>query len=282
MENLNIVSKIKLNNGVEIPVLGLGTFQSEQGEVTYNAVRWALEAGYRLIDTAAAYGNEGDVGRAIRESGLPRDQIFVTTKLWNSDQGYDAALRAYDASLQRLGLDYLDLYLIHWPLKETRMDTWRALVRLYQEKRVRAVGVSNYTARHLQELLGGSPVIPAVNQFEISPFLTRQALVDFCRVQGIQVESYSPLARGKRWDDPVIHNIARRCGKTPAQIMIRWALEKGFVVIPKSTHRERIIENASVFDFTLHMKDMQLLDGLNENARTINPPWMRNEWGLED
>jgi methylglyoxal/glyoxal reductase len=282
MEKLNIVSKIKLNNGVEMPAFGLGTFQSEQGETTSNAVRWALEAGYRAIDTAAAYGNEADVGRGIRESGVPREQIFVTTKLWNEEQGYDSTLRAYDASLKRLGLEYLDLYLIHWPMNTTRADSWRAMLRLYEEKRVRAIGVSNYIVRQLQELLNTSPVVPAVNQFEISPFLTRRKLVDFCQSQHIQVESYSPLARGKRWNDPVISDIAQRYGKSAAQIMIRWALEEGFVVIPKSVKRERIIENAAVFDFSLSAEDMQRLEGLNENARTINPPWMRTEWTAED
>ncbi len=181
-----------------------------------------------------------------------------------------------------LGLDTLDLYLIHWPITATRADAWRALVKLYQEKRVRAIGVSNYTVKILDELLADSPIAPAVNQFEISPFLTRQKLVSYCQEKNIQVESYSPLARGKRWNDPVIGEMAKRYGKSPAQIMIRWALEKGFVVIPKSTHRERIIENAAVFDFSLTPEDVQRLDGLNENARTINPPWMRNEWGPED
>ncbi len=278
MEKLNQTSTVMLNNGIAMPVFGLGTFQSERGEVTRNAVQWALEAGYRHVDTAAAYGNEVDVGWAIRESGVPREQIFITTKLWNSDQGFDSTLRAYDESLERLGMDYVDLYLIHWPIKGTRLDAWRALARLSEEKRVRAVGVSNYTIRHLQELLDGSYVVPAVNQFEISPFLTRQVLVDFCREKHIQVESYSPLARGKKWDDPVVKALANRYGKTPAQIMIHWALEKGYVVIPKSVHRERIVENASVFDFALNTEDMQRLDGLNENLRTINPPWMKGEW----
>ncbi|RPJ49602.1 MAG: aldo/keto reductase [Chloroflexi bacterium] len=282
MDKLNINSKVKLNNGVEMLRFGLGTFQAEQGESTRSAVRWALEAGYRSIDTATAYGNEADVGQGIRESGVPREEIFITTKLWNSDQGYDSGLRAFDTSLKRLGLDYLDLYLIHWPLINTRADAWRALVRLYEEKRVRAIGVSNYTVRFLEKLLASSPVVPAVNQFEISPFLTRQALVEYCQAKGIQVESYSPLARGRRWNDPLVNEIAQSYNRTPAQVMIRWSLEKGYVVIPKSVKRERIIENASVFDFTLSAEDVQRLDGLNENARTINPPWMRGEWEPTD
>jgi methylglyoxal/glyoxal reductase len=282
MEQLQIDSTMELNNAVEMPMLGLGTFQSERGEVTRNAVLWALEAGYRHIDTAAAYKNEDDVGQAIRESGVPREEIFVTTKLWNDNQGYESALRAYDDSLKRLGMDYVDLYLIHWPIEGTRADSWRALVRLYEEKRVRAVGISNYTVRFLKELLEDSPVVPAVNQFEISPFLTRNPLVDFCIDRNIQVESYSPLARGRKWDDPVINEIARRYDKTPAQIMIRWALEKDYVVIPKSVRRERILENANVFDFSLSAESVRRLDGLNENLRTINPPWMKGQWDAND
>jgi methylglyoxal/glyoxal reductase len=282
MEQLQIDSTMELNNAVEMPMLGLGTFQSERGEVTRNAVLWALEAGYRHIDTAAAYKNEDDVGQAIRESGVPREEIFVTTKLWNDNQGYESALRAYDESLKRLGMDYVDLYLIHWPIEGTRADSWRALVRLYEEKRVRAVGISNYTVRFLKELLEDSPIVPAVNQFEISPFLTRKALVDYCIDRNIQVESYSPLARGRKWEDPIINEIARRYDKTPAQIMIRWALEKDYVVIPKSVRRERILENANVFDFSLSAESLRRLDGLNENLRTINPPWMKGQWDAND
>jgi diketogulonate reductase-like aldo/keto reductase len=278
MENLTLSSTVTLNNNTRMPVLGLGTFQSERGDATRKAVLWALEAGYRHIDTAAGYGNEADVGHAVRESGVPREQIFITTKLWNNGQGYEQTLRAYDDSLKQLRMDYADLYLIHWPLRETRQESWRALVRLYEERRVRAVGVSNYTGKHLEELLADSLVVPAVNQFELSPFLTRQPLVDFCRARGIQVESYSPLSRGRKWDDPVVNAVARAHGKTAAQVMIRWALEQDYVVIPKSVHRERIIENASVFDFAFTPEEKHRLDGLNENLRTINPPWMRGEW----
>jgi methylglyoxal/glyoxal reductase len=278
MERISLETVVTLNNGVKMPILGLGTFQSDKGEETRNAVRWALEAGYRHIDTAAAYGNEQDVGQAIRESGVPRDEIFVTTKLWNSDHGLEATPRAFEESLKRLGMDYVDLYLVHWPIKGTHLDAWQAAVRLYEDERVRAVGVSNYTPRHLQEVEGVSALVPAVNQFEISPFLTRKVVVDTCARKNIQVESYSPLARGKKWGDPVISGLAEGYGKTPAQIMIRWALEKGYVVIPKSVRRERIIENAGVFDFALSPDEVQRLDGLNQDARTINPPWMKGEW----
>jgi len=278
MENLTLESTIRLNCGIEMPVMGLGTFQSESGKPTQNAVHWALEAGYRHIDTAAAYHNEQDVGIAIRESGIPREQLFITTKVWNSNQGYETTLRAYDESLKRLAVEYIDLFLIHWPLKDTRQDTWRALVHLYQEGRCRAVGVSNYMRHHLQELLDESPLIPAVNQFEVHPFGARQALVAFCQEKGIQVESYSPLVRGRKLDDPTVSRLAHKYRKSPAQILIRWGLEKRFVVIPKSVHRERIIENAKVFDFSLDGEDMRMLDGLDENLHTINPPWMAGEW----
>jgi diketogulonate reductase-like aldo/keto reductase len=278
MDTKNLVSTVALNNGIAMPQFGLGTFQSQKGQETRDAVRWALEFGYRHIDTAAIYHNEEDVGRGIRDSGVPRKEIFVTTKLWDADQAYDTALRAYDQSLKRLGLDYVDLYLIHWPVKSTRADAWRALVKLYQEGRVRAIGVSNFTTNHLKELLAGSPVVPAVNQFELSPFNTCTKLVDFCKQHGIMVESYSPLARGQKLSDPRVAELAHRYGKTPAQILIRWAIDKGYVVIPKSVHQARISENASIFDFALSAQDLQALDGLNENLHTINPGWMASEW----
>lgn len=278
MENLTLASKLTLNCGVEMPVLGLGTFQSETGKPTQDAVRWALEAGYRHIDTAAVYRNEQDVGIALRDAGIPREQVFLTTKIWNSSQGYETTLQAYDESLKRLGVEYIDLFLIHWPIKGTRQDTWRALVQLYHGGRCRAVGVSNYGIHHLEELFASSPLTPAVNQFEVSPFGAHQALCFFCQDKGIQVESYSPLARGRKLNDPVVSGLAHKYGKSPAQVLIRWGLEKGFVVIPKSVHRERIIENANVFDFSLGTEDMRLLDGLDENLRTINPPWMAGEW----
>ena len=274
----SLQSTVTLNNGVKMPVLGLGTFQSDRGETARQAVTWALEAGYRHIDTAAIYGNEEDVGAAIGTSGIPREQIFITTKVWNGDQGYETALRAYDQSLKRLGVDWLDLYLIHWPIRGTRADTWKALVQLVEEGRCRAVGVSNYTVKHLQELLASSPLVPAVNQFEVNPFNTRQALVDFCREAGIQVESYSPLARAQKLSDARLAEIARRYARTPAQVLIRWGLQQGMVVIPKSVRRERIHENAGVFDFEIDPQDMRALNGLDEGLHTINPPWMQGEW----
>jgi diketogulonate reductase-like aldo/keto reductase len=276
--NLTLQSTVKLNNGIEMPRLGLGTFQSERGSETRSAVRWALEAGYRHIDTAAIYGNEADVGAAIRESGIPREEIFITTKLWNGSQRYDAALRAYDESVRLLGVEQVDLYLVHWPIRETRKEAWRALLRLYEEGRVRAIGVSNYTVRHLNELLADSPLVPAVNQFEVHAFNTRLELVGFCQQAGIVAESYSPLSRGAKLNDPRLAAVARRYEKTPAQVLIRWVLQHGMVVIPKSVRRERILENADVFDFEISAQDLRELDGLDEGLHTIRPGFMAGEW----
>jgi methylglyoxal/glyoxal reductase len=271
--DLNIASTLRMNNGVEIPRFGLGTWQSASGEEAQNAVLWALQAGYRHIDTAAAYGNEQDVGAGIAASGIPRSEIFLVTKLWNDDQGYDKTLRAFDASTKKLRTDYFDLYLIHWPVKELRQDTWKAMIRLYEEKRCRSVGVSNYTTRHLQELLSDSPLVPAANQIELSPFLQRRELVDLCSRKGITVEAYSPLARGRMLEDPRLLAVARQYGKTAAQVAIRWALQHDLVVIPKSVRKERILENAQVFDFTLTPQDMQVLDNLDEGYWTMNTAW---------
>jgi diketogulonate reductase-like aldo/keto reductase len=275
---LTINSTVPLNNGVEMPRLGLGTFQSEAGKTTQEAVRWALEAGYRHIDTAAMYRNEQDVGVAIRDSGIPRAEIFVTTKLGNGDQQYEAALRAFDRSLELLGMDYVDLYLIHWPLRATRADAWRALLHIYEQGGCRAIGVSNFVPSHLKEVLADSPVVPAVDQFELSPFLTRTTLVNFCQEHRIQVESYSPLSRGRKLEDATVGAIAARHGKTPAQVLIRWALQKDVVVIPKSVHPARIRENADIFDFTLTPEEMKTLDALNEDFHTIRPSFMEGEW----
>lgn len=267
---MTIQSTARLNNGVEIPFLGLGVFQSPPGETTRKAVLYALEAGYRHIDTAKIYGNEQDVGQAIRESGIPRSEIFVTTKLWNQDHGYDATLKAFTKSNQRLGLDYIDLYLIHWPVRGLRLETWRAMETLLAEGKCRAIGVSNYLVRHLEELLDHCRVIPAVNQIELSPYcyLYRKETVDFCRAKGIWLEAYSPLTKGEKLRDPKLVKIASKYHKTPAQILIRWALQHQFIVIPKSVRRDRIRENAQVFDFSISPEDMSYLDTFNENLTT--------------
>ena len=259
---------VTLNNSVKMPALGLGVYQSEPGDETQNAILWALEAGYRHIDTAKRYDNEVDVGQALKRGGLPRQEIFVTTKLWNDDQGYDRTLAAFDASLKRLDLDFVDLYLVHWPVPGKRLDTWKAMTRILKEGRARAIGVSNYLERHLTELFDHSDVVPAVNQVEFSPFLYQKDLLDFCRRHDVQLEAYGPLTQGKRLDHPVVAAVAARQGRTSAQVLIRWALQHDLVVIPKSVRRVRINENAGVFDFTLSAQDMAELDSLNENFHT--------------
>jgi methylglyoxal/glyoxal reductase len=267
MANLNINSTITLNNNVQIPVLGLGVYQTPPGKITQDAVNFALNVGYRHIDTARIYGNESDVGRAVRESRLTRPDLFVTTKLWNSDQGYESTLRACEASLKQLGLDYLDLYLIHFPVPELRRESWRAMETLLEKGKCRAIGVSNFTIRHLEELLEEAEVKPAVNQVEFHPFLYQKELLEYCRRKRVQVEAYSPLARGEMFKHPRIASVARKYSKTPAQLMIRWGLQHQLVVIPKSAREERIRENSQVFDFEISDKDMASLDSLNEDLR---------------
>jgi diketogulonate reductase-like aldo/keto reductase len=264
---MNLQSRVKLNNGVEIPWVGLGVFQSEPGAETQQAVEWALEIGYRHIDTAALYGNEASVGLALKASGLPRDEVFITTKVWNTDQGYDQTLAAFDRSLKELQLDSVDLYLVHWPIAASRLDTWRALEKLYQDGRVRAIGVSNYLVPHLEELARHSGIVPAVNQVEFHPFLLQKELLEYDHEHGIRHEAWSPLSRAKLWDDPVIDEIASKHGKSRAHVLLRWDLQHGVVTIPKSVHRERIKENSELFDFELTDDDMNRLDGLDRGER---------------
>jgi len=268
-----------LNNGIAMPQLGLGVWQANDEEAE-QAVIWALQTGYRLIDTAAAYGNEAGVGRAIASSGIPREDIFVTTKLWNADQGYDETLHAFDTSMEKLGLDYLDLYLIHWPMPAVNKykDTWRAFEKLYADKRIRAIGVSNFQPDHLQGLLADSQVVPAVNQIELHPYLQQGETVAACIAQDIQIESWSPLGgpRGNVLDDPVVAELGTKYSKSAAQIIIRWHIQSGFVVIPKSVHQERIQENIDVFDFELSDDDMQAIAALNRNLRMGPDPATTN------
>ena len=266
---LTLESRAKLNNGIEIPRLGLGVYQSPPGEITLRAVRYALKIGYRHIDTAELYGNESDVGRALRESGIRREDVFITTKVWNSHQGYDSTLYACEGSLGRLGLSYADLYLIHWPVQGLGDETWRAMIKLLHEGKARAIGVSNYSIRELNELLDKSDIIPAVNQVEFHPFLYQEELLTFCKNNNIQLEAYSPLTRGKRLNHPSVVEMAKKYDKTPSQILIRWSLQHDVIVIPKSIHEARIKENSQVFDFQLEPNDMKLLDSLNENLYTV-------------
>lgn len=258
---------LRLNTGKEIPSVGLGVFRASPRE-TRSAVKEALSLGYRHIDTAQIYGNEADVGAAVKESGLPREEIFVTTKLWNSEQGYDSALRAFDASLARLGLGYVDLFLLHWPVPKKRLDSWRALEKLYSEGKARAIGVSNFMTHHLKELLSHAKVAPAVNQIEASPFLQQRDVREMCQKSQIVVEAYSPLTKGARLDHSVVAEVAKRCQRSPAQVLLRWGLESGMVVLPKSTSRARIEENISLFDFTLAPPEMKMLDALEEGFVT--------------
>ncbi|MEV8329026.1 aldo/keto reductase [Kitasatospora sp. NPDC056731] len=263
------VPTVKLNNGVEIPQLGFGVFQVPDAETTA-AVTSALEAGYRSIDTAAIYGNETGVGRALAASGLPREDLFVTTKLWNADQGYDATLRAFDASLAKLGLEYLDLYLIHWPTpaRDLYLDSWRAVERLASEGRIRAAGVSNFQPAHLQRLLDESRLVPAVNQVELHPGLQQAELRAFHTEHGIATEAWSPLAQGAVLNDPAITAIAARTGKSAAQVVLRWHLQLGNIVIPKSVTPARIRQNLDVFDFQLTDEDMAAIAATDRDLRT--------------
>ena len=264
---MNLQTRVKLNNGVEIPWVGLGVFQSEPGPETQQAVEWALELGYRHIDTAAFYENERSVGNALKAVGLPRDEVFVTTKVWNSDQGYDKTLAAFEQSIEKLQLDIVDLYLVHWPIEATRLETWKALEHLFKEGIVRAIAVSNFLVHHLEELAANSSIVPAVNQVEFHPFVLQKDLLDYDHEHGIRHEAWSPLTRAKLWDNPVIDEIAGAHGKTRAQVLLRWDLQHGVVTIPKSVHKERISENADLFDFELTDEEMQKLDRLDRGER---------------
>ncbi|WP_164234024.1 aldo/keto reductase [Microbacterium hydrocarbonoxydans] len=267
--NTLTVPTVTLNNGIEMPQLGFGVFQVPDAETTA-AVSAAIRAGYRSIDTAAIYGNEAGVGRAIAESGIARDDLFVTSKVWVSDHGFDSTLRAYDEALDRLGLDWLDLYLIHWPTPErgTYPETWRALERLYAEGRVGAIGVSNFEPEHLERIATESGIVPAVNQVELHPALQNRAVVAANSARGIVTEAWSPLAQGAVLGEQSVADIAARHGKTPAQIVLRWHLQQGRVVIPKSVTPARIAENIDVFDFELAAEELAAIDLLERDGRT--------------
>ena len=264
---MNISSTTKLNNGVEMPWLGLGVFLSEDGPEVENAVKSALANGYRHIDTAAIYHNERGVGKAIMESGVPRNEIFLTSKVWNTYQGYTSTLQAFKDSLERLQTDYLDLYLIHWPKGNKSVDTWKALEELYEAGRIRAIGISNFLVHHLEEFLPHCKVVPAVNQVEFHPELIQSDLLRFCQQKGIQLEAWSPIMRGKVNDIPVMQEIASKHGKTPVQVVLRWDIQKGVVTIPKSVKAERIISNSDIFDFELSAEEMAKIDALDVEQR---------------
>ena len=271
-KKLSIDTRVSLSDGNSMPLLGLGTWAAQPGGETRDAVAFALETGYRHIDTAKMYGNEQDVGEAVRQSSIPRQEIFVTTKLWDSDQGYQTAHDAFDRSMDQLGLEYIDLYLIHWPVEKLRNDSWRALNDIKESGRTRSIGVSNFSHKHLQELYSYSDIRPVVNQIELSPFLQQPLIASFCRSENIQLTGYCPLAKGRRFDEPVLADIAEQHGKSPAQVMIRWALQKRQAVIPKSSNPKRIVQNADIFDFQIGVDEMVRLDGLDDDSRYCPDP----------
>ncbi|GIN85956.1 putative oxidoreductase YtbE [Heyndrickxia sporothermodurans] len=272
----NLQDTTTLNNGVKMPWLGLGVFKVEDGNEVINSVKAAIKNGYRSIDTAAVYDNETGVGIGIREglkeAGISREDLFVTSKVWNSDFGYETTLAAFETSLKKLGLDYLDLYLIHWPVEGKYKDTWRALETLYKDGKIKAIGVSNFQIHHLEDLLKDAEIKPMVNQVECHPLLSQKELLAYCKDKGIQLEAWSPLAQGQLLDHPVLQEIASKYNKSIAQVILRWDLQNGVVTIPKSIKEHRIIENATIFDFELSSDDMERIDSLNQNHRVGPDP----------
>jgi len=268
---MDIRSAKRLANGVEMPRLGLGVYKVGDAEVE-QPVKWALETGYRSIDTASFYGNEAGVGRALKASAVDRSQLFITSKVWNSEQGYRGTLAAFERSRERLGIDYLDLYLIHWPVPGRFRQTWQALEKLYQDRRVRAIGVSNFQPHHLEELGRGVEIMPMVNQVELHPLLSQVPLRKYCQDRGIAVEAWAPLARGLALDLPALAAIALNHRKNTAQVILRWHLQNDVIAIPKSVHRERILGNAGIFDFELSRPEMESIDALNQDHRTGPDP----------
>lgn len=270
--DLTINSTKTLHNGVEMPRFGLGVYKMTDKEAAVEAMLAAIDAGYRAIDTAAVYQNENEVGEAVRASRVKREELFITSKVWNTDQGYDNTLRAFEASLERLDFDYLDLYLTHWAIPDTYEETYRAIQRLYDEKLVRSIGVSNHQQHHLEKILAKANTKPMVNQIELHPQLTQEPLRQFCAKNEIAVTSWSPLARGRLLQDPVLAKIGEAHGKSIAQVVIRWHLQSDLVVIPKSVTPSRIVENADVYDFALSTEEMKMIDGLNQDWRAGTHP----------
>ncbi|NLB19953.1 MAG: aldo/keto reductase [Clostridium sp.] len=264
-----------LNNGIEIPSVGFGVFRIEDGGDVYDAVLHAIKSGYRLIDTAAIYGNEEGVGRAIKDSGVKREDLFITTKLWNSDQGYDKAFDAFDLSLKKLGLDYVDLYLIHWPGPDNNLfvDSWKALEKLYKDKRTRAIGVCNFHVHHLKHLLANSTIAPVLNQIELHPLMNQKEIRDYCAEQNILVEAWGPLMQGKKdLDAPLFVELGKKYGKTPAQVILKWHQQNEVLAIPKSETPSRIEENIDIFDFAISPDDMERIDAYNKDERLASNP----------
>ena len=272
----NLQDTVTLHNGVKMPGFGLGVFKVEEGPELVNAVKIAIKHGYRSIDTAAIYGNEEGVGQGIREglkeAGISRENVFVTSKVWNADLGYDATIAAYETSLKKLGLDYLDLYLIHWPVEGKYKEAWRALETLYKEGKVKAIGVSNFQVHHLKDLMEDAEIKPVINQVEYHPRLTQKELQAFCEKHHIQLEAWSPLMQGELLNNEVLTEIANKHNKSVAQVILRWDVQNGIITIPKSTKEHRIVENASIFDFELTKEEIERIDELNQNHRVGPDP----------
>ncbi|MCA1012180.1 aldo/keto reductase [Halobacillus halophilus] len=263
---------VTLNNGVPMPKLGLGVYKMEEEQEVVQAVQSALDLGYRHLDTASFYGNESGLGRGIRESDVPREELFITTKVWNDEQGYEETLNAFERSLERLGLEYLDLYLIHWPVPGKFTETWKAMEKLYHEGRVKAIGVCNFMEHHLEELMHEAQVKPVVDQVEFHPRLYRENLLRYCQDRDIFLEAWSPLARGNYFDEHVLQELAARYDKTAAQIILRWHWQLGIIIIPKSSNKDRQKQNADLFDFSLTNEEMEKISALHTGERIGKHP----------
>ncbi|KHE67567.1 aldo/keto reductase [Halobacillus sp. BBL2006] len=269
---MSLTEAATLSNGINMPKVGLGVYKMENDEEVVKAVKSALEVGYRHIDTASFYDNEEGVGQAIKESNIPREDLFVTTKVWNDEQGYEETLQAFERSLNKLKLDYLDLYLIHWPVPGKFKDTWKALEKLHKDGKVKAIGVCNFMEHHLEVLMEGAEEKPMVNQVEFHPELYQKELADYCYQKGIQLEAWAPLARGRYFDAAILKQLAEKYDKSPAQIILRWHLQHDVVIIPKSSNKERQKENADLFDFDMNDDEMKRIDALHKNERIGKHP----------
>jgi len=272
MKITDLKGTVKLVNGVEMPYFGLGVFKTKEGSEVENSVKWALEAGYRQIDTAAIYENEQGVGNALKTSGIPRNEIFITTKSWNENQRNGTVIEGFEESLKLLQTDYVDLYLIHWPVKGKYTATWKVMEEIYRSGRAKAIGVSNFLQHHLEDIFGIAEIKPMVNQVECHPHLVQQPLIDFCRAHDIRFEAWSPIMRGAVNDIPLFQELSEKYKKTPVQLVLRWDLQKGIVTIPKSVHLERIKSNAEIFDFELSEEDIRRIDKLDKNKRFGSHP----------
>jgi len=269
---VNISATVTLNNKIQIPQLGLGVYKSTEGEEAYNSVRWAIEAGYRHIDTAKAYKNEASVGRAVRDCGIPRSEIFITTKLWTGDMREDRQEEGFYESLTKLDVEYIDLYLIHWAVKDKYVESWKIMEGLYKKGLIRAIGVCNFNPHHIDTLMETAEFTPVINQIELHPLLSQVPVSNYCSTKGIAVEAWSPLARGRLVDHPFLTAMGASREKSAAQIILRWHLQHGRIVIPKSVHKDRIISNMDLYDFSLSDTEMGEIDALNQNMRFDHDP----------